>query len=122
MAFNEKMADRVRELIAPAAGNVEEKKIFGGLCFMVDDKMCVGVKADNIMVRIDPALTDTALEEEGCHPMIHSDKVMPGFVFVDNTALHTQKQLKHWVERALAYNKIAPASKKKTPAAKKSKH
>ncbi|MBC9913338.1 TfoX/Sxy family protein [Chitinophaga varians] len=121
MAFDEKMADRVRELIAPASSNVEEKKIFGGLCFMVDDKMCVGVKADHIMLRIDPALTDAVLEEEGCTPMVHGGKTMPGFVFVDNSALHTKKQLEHWVDRALAYNKLAPPSKKKTAATPKKK-
>lgn len=121
MAFDEKMADRVRELIAPASHNVEEKKIFGGLCFMVDDKMCVGVKADNIMLRIDPQLTDAALEEDGCQPMVHGGKTMPGFVFVDNSVLRTKKQLEHWVDRALAYNKLAPPSKKKTAAAPKKK-
>ena len=56
MPYNEKIADRVREIIASATDKVEEKKMFGGLCFMVDDKMCVGVKADRIMVRISPAL------------------------------------------------------------------
>ncbi|SKA31485.1 Transcriptional regulator of competence genes, TfoX/Sxy family [Chitinophaga eiseniae] len=119
MAFDEKMADRVRELIAPVTHSVEEKKMFGGLCFMVDDKMCVGVKADQIMLRIDPELTDGALEEEGCTPMVHGGKIMPGFIFVDNAALHTQKQLAHWVNRALAYNKFAAPSKKKKTAAKR---
>lgn len=121
MAFDEKMADRVRELIAPASANIEEKKMFGGLCFMVDDKMCVGVKADNIMLRIDPALTDAALEEESCTPMVHGGKIMPGFVYVDNSALRTKKQLEHWVNRALAYNKVATPSKRKTAATPKKK-
>ena len=50
MAFNEKLADRIRELIAAEHDNVEEKKMFGGLCFMVNDKMCVGVEKERLMV------------------------------------------------------------------------
>ncbi|WP_212003516.1 TfoX/Sxy family protein [Chitinophaga sp. HK235] len=113
MAFDEKMADRVREMIAPAAKKVEEKKMFGGLCFMVNDKMCVGVKAETVMLRLDPAHIDTVLEEEGCTPMIMGDRIAKGFVFVDNTVLRTKKQLERWIKMALEYNKIAPPPKKK---------
>ena len=55
MAYNEKLADRTREIIALTHKNVEEKKMFGGLCFMVNDKMCVGVEKERLMVRLDPA-------------------------------------------------------------------
>lgn len=119
MAFNEKMADRVRELIAVTQKDVEEKKIFSGLCFMVDDKMCIGVQKDSIMVRLDPALFDEILEREGCTPMIHSGKVMRGFVFVSEEALTTKKKLEYWVKLALDFNKIAKSSKKKTMKTKK---
>ena len=69
MAFNEKLADRVREIISQTNKNVEEKRMFGGLCFMVNDKMCVGVETSRLMVRFDPALTDEIMEKEGCRPM-----------------------------------------------------
>jgi TfoX/Sxy family transcriptional regulator of competence genes len=113
MAYNEKLADRVREVIALTHKNVEEKRMFGGLCFMVNDKMCVGVEQERLMVRLDPARYDEVMEKEGCKAMDFTGKVMKGYVFVDIEALNTRKKLEYWVELALAYNKIAKASKKK---------
>jgi TfoX/Sxy family transcriptional regulator of competence genes len=113
MAYNEKLADRVRELIAPTHKITEEKKMFGGLCFMVNDKMCVGVEKERMMVRLDPDLSDEVMEKEGCKPMDFTGKVMKGYVFVDIEALNTKKKLEYWIKLALDYNKIARASKKK---------
>lgn len=113
MAYDEKLADRVRELIAEEHKDVEEKKMFGGLCFMVDDKMCVGVEKDRLMVRLDPAKYDEAMEREGAKPMDFTRKVMKGFLFVDIDAVNTKKKLQYWIDLALEYNKVAKASKKK---------
>ena len=113
MSFNEKLADRTREIIALAHNNVEEKKMFGGLCFMVNDKMCVGVEKERLMVRLDPGKYDEVMEKDGCMPMDFTGKVMKGFVFVDEGALNTKKKLEYWVKLALEYNKIAKASRKK---------
>jgi TfoX/Sxy family transcriptional regulator of competence genes len=113
MLYNEKLADRVREFIFLTHKNIEEKKMFGGLCFMVNDKMCVGVEQDRMMVRIDPAKYDEAMEKEGCKPMDFTGKVMKGFVFVDADVLNTKKKLEYWIDLALEYNKIAKVSKKK---------
>lgn len=113
MSFNEKIADRVRELLSITQKNVEEKKMFGGLCFMVNDKMCVGVEAERLMVRLDPGKFDEVMEKEGCRPMDFTGKVMKGFVFVDIDALDTKKKLEYWINLALAYNKVAKASRKK---------
>lgn len=113
MAYNEKLADRVRQIISAAHKNVEEKRMFGGLCFMVNDKMCVGVEQERLMVRIDPAKYEEAMEKEGCKPMDFTGKIMKGFVFVDIDALNTKKRLTFWVSLALEYNKFAKASKKK---------
>jgi TfoX/Sxy family transcriptional regulator of competence genes len=114
MAYNEKLADRTREIIAATHKNVEEKKMFGGLCFMVNDKMCLGVEQQRLMVRLDPAKYDEVMEKEGCKPMDFTGRIMKGYVFVDIAALHTKKKLEYWVNLALEYNKIAKASKKKT--------
>lgn len=113
MAYNEKLADRVRELIAPTHKITEEKKMFGGLCFMVNGKMCIGVEQERLMVRFNPELYDEVMEKEGCNPMDFTGKVMKGYVFVDIEALNTKKKLEYWVKLALDYNKIAKASKKK---------
>jgi TfoX/Sxy family transcriptional regulator of competence genes len=113
MAYNEKLANRVREHISKTHKITEEKKMFGGLCFMVDHKMCIGVEQERIMVRLDPAIYDEALEMQGCQPMDFTGKPMRGYVFVDAGSLATQKKLAYWVDLALDYNAIAKASKKK---------
>ncbi len=113
MAYNERLGDRVREMIFSRHLNVEEKKMFGGLCFMVNGKMCVGVEQARLMVRLDPAKYDEAIKKDGAAPMDFTGRVMKGFVFVDIEALDTQKKLKFWIDLALTYNSIAPASKKR---------
>jgi TfoX/Sxy family transcriptional regulator of competence genes len=113
MAYNEKLADMVRELISQSQKNVEEKAMFGGLCFMVNDKMCVGVEKERLMIRLDPEKYDEVMEKEGCKPMDFTGKVMKGFVFVDADVLNTKKKLEYWVNLALEYNKIAKSSKQK---------
>lgn len=113
MAYNEKLADRVRDIISATHEISEEKKMFSGLCFMVDDKMCVGVEKDRLMVRFDPALEEELMEKEGCTPMDFTGRVMKGYVFVDIDALNTKKKLEYWIKLALDYNPIAKSSKKK---------
>ena len=87
--------------------------MFGGLCFMVNDKMCVGVEQDRMMVRLDPAKFDEVIEKEGCKPMDFTGKVMKGFVFVDINVLNTKGKLEYWINLALDFNKKAKPSKKK---------
>lgn len=113
MAYNEKLADRIREMISFSHKITEEKKMFGGLCFMVNDKMCVGVEKERLMVRLDPERYDEVMEKEGCRPMDFTGKVMKGYVFVEADTLGTKKKLEYWIKLALDYNKIAKASKKK---------
>ena len=113
MSYNEKLADRVREIIAIDHSNVEEKKMFGGLCFMVNDKMCVGVESERLMVRLDPTKYDEVINKDGCKPMDFTGRIMKGYVFVDIDALNTRQKLEYWVKLALEYNKIAKASRKK---------
>ena len=113
MSYKETLADRVREIIAATHNITEEKKMFGGLCFMVNDKMCVGVESERMMVRLDPDKYDEVMEKEGCQPMDFTGKIMKGYVFVDAEALKTKKQLDYWVQLALDYNRYAKSSKKK---------
>ena len=91
MAYNEKLADRVREMITLTHRITEEKKMFGGLCFMVNDKMCVGVEKERLMVRLDPERTEEVMEKEGCKPMDFTGKIMKGYVFVDAGVLNTKR-------------------------------
>lgn len=113
MAYNEKLADRTREIISRTHKKVEEKRMFGGLCFMVNDKMCLCVEQERLMVRLDPDKYEEVIEKDGCQPMDFTGKVMKGFVFVDIDALNTIKKLEYWVSLALEFNKKAKATKKK---------
>lgn len=113
MAYNEVLANRVREIIALTHNITEEKKMFGGLCFMVDHKMCVGIESERLMVRLDPSVMDEVLEKHGCHPMDFTGRPMKGYVFVDIEVLKTKRQLNYWIQLALEYNPKAKASKKK---------
>jgi TfoX/Sxy family transcriptional regulator of competence genes len=114
MAYNTKLADRVRTLIDAAGQPCEEKAMFGGLCFMVNGKMCVGVESERLMVRLDPAVTDIVMEKEGCSPMDFTGRIMKGYVFVAIEALQTKTKLQYWLQLALDFNKVAKASKKKS--------
>ena len=112
MAFNEKLADRIRESLENVP-NVNEKFMFGGVCFMVNDKMCVGVVKDEMMCRIDPILDETALEMNGCRRMDFTHKPMKGYVFISDEGMKTKKAFEYWISLCLEFNSKAKASKKK---------
>jgi len=106
------LADRVREALAHIE-ELEEKKMFGGLCFMVNGKLCIGAKEDEVMFRIGPEEYPAALEKPGCRPMWHSGREMKGYVFVEGDALRAKKDFDYWINASLAFNKIAKAAKPK---------
>ena len=112
MAYNEILADRIRELLVDHP-EVEEKQMMGGVAFMVNNKMCVGVVKDEMMARIDPALYEEALEKPGCHPMDFTGKPMKGWVFISPEGIEKISDLKYWADLALSFNNQAKASKKK---------
>jgi TfoX/Sxy family transcriptional regulator of competence genes len=113
MAYNEQLAARVRELIALQTDTLEEKKMFGGICFLADDKMCVGIVTNRLIVRFDPAMTEEVMEKDGCGPMNFTGKSMRGMAFVAEDALNTTAKLSYWIDLAMEYNKKARPSKKK---------
>lgn len=112
MAYNEHLAERVRETLKRTA-NVEEKKMMGGITFMVNDKMCVGVSKNELMARIDPDIYEVALRRKGCHEMNFTGRPMKGFIFVDPKGTSNKRDLNYWIDLALDFNKKAKASKKK---------
>ncbi len=112
MAFNEKLADRIRESLADVP-KVEEKNMFGGVCFMVDGKMCIGVVKDEMMCRIDPEQAETALEKNGCRPMDFTGRPMKGYVYISDDGMKKKKDFDYWVGLCLEFNAKAKASKKK---------
>ena len=112
MAINEKLTNRVREALAHMP-KVEEKKMFSGIAFMVNDKMCVTVRDDRIMCRIDPALHDELLEKKDCRTMVMKGREYKGFMLVNEAAIKDKKEFDYWIGLALAFNKKAKSSKKK---------
>jgi TfoX/Sxy family transcriptional regulator of competence genes len=113
MAYNEQLVNQTREKIAQTHEQVVEKKMFGGICFMVNGKLCLGVLQERLLVRADPALFEEILEKENCEPMDSSGKSMKGFVFVEADVLANNNRLTYWVQLALDFNPRAKASPKK---------
>ena len=112
MAYSQKLAERIRESLQHLK-KVEEKEMMGGLTFMVNGKMCVGIIKDELMCRIDPALHDQAVEKTGCRTMDFTKRPMKGFVMVDDSGMKTKKEFDYWIGLALDFNKKAKSSKKK---------
>lgn len=113
MPFNEALADRVRRLLSERRVQFTEKKMFGGICFLVDDKMLVGVEKDRLMARIAPEDESKASKRKGTRPMDFTGRVMKGYLFVDDTAVDMDEDLEYWLALCLKYNPKAKSSKKK---------
>ncbi len=112
MAYNEKLADSIREALAEHEfTDVEEKKMFRGICFMVNGKMCVCASGDEMLCRIGPAYKE-AIEKHGVRGMIRNGKNLKDFVFVSHEAMKTKQEFDDWINQALAFNKFAKAAKK----------
>jgi len=105
------LVGRVRAALECTA-HIEEKKMFGGIVFMVGGKMCVSVRRDQLMCRIDPSLHDAALECTGCRTVVMKGRRYRGYVYVDSMAVRTKRELERWIGLAVKYNKIARPSKR----------
>lgn len=112
MAYDESLADRIRWALEESGKVFEEKQMFGGLAFMVDGKMCLGVVNDALMARVDPENYENLLEQKGARPMDFTGRPMKGFLFVDPDGIASEAELGQWVQRCLDYNPRANASKK----------
>jgi TfoX/Sxy family transcriptional regulator of competence genes len=112
MAYNEKLRDRIREALAHLP-KVEEKKMFRGITFMVNNKMCVSVSGEEMMCRFDPALQETAAEKRGFRPMIMKGREFKGYGYISEEGIKSKKEFDYWVGISLDFNKMAKSSKKK---------
>ena len=112
MAYDQQLADRIREQLQDLEG-IEEKEMFGGLSFMLNDKMCVGVIKDEMMCRIDPNFYEEALGKTGCREMLFTGKPMKGWIIVEESGMQKVGNLRYWIDLALDFNRHAKAAKKK---------
>ena len=113
MAYDEFLADRIRGVLYDKNIRFEEKKMMGGLCFLIDDKMCTGIIRNRLMARIDPECYEEALALKGCRVMDFTGRPMKGYVFVDPEGIDEDEDLAFWLQRCLDFNPKAKSAKKK---------
>jgi TfoX/Sxy family transcriptional regulator of competence genes len=108
VAYDEDLANRIRELVAGEAG-VVEKRMFGGLAFLIDGNMSVSVSGQGgLLLRCDPHETGVLLGKPYAAPFEMRGRAMDGWLRVDPEGLHTNRQLARWVERGLSYARSLP--------------
>lgn len=102
MAFDEALADRIRKVLGPRL-ELSEKKMFGGLAFLADGKMFCGLAKGELMLRVGPQRYEEALAEPHVRPMDFTGRPLKGYVYIAPAGLRTEKQLRRWIEQALAF-------------------
>lgn len=105
--------ERIANHLTAKNVSFEQKKMFGGLCFMVDAKMLMGTYKGGIMVRVGPEEAETLTNRPGASQMIHGGRMMAGYLIVEPEGYDDDNDLAFWVERCLAFNPTAKASGKK---------
>lgn len=113
MAYDEFLAERILTVLDKKSIIFEQKKMFGGLCILVDDKMCLGVIKDDLMARVGEESELIYQNDEGVRPMDFTTKRMKGYVYVNQMALDREDDLERWVQRCLDFNPQAKSSKKR---------
>jgi TfoX/Sxy family transcriptional regulator of competence genes len=108
MAYDEGLADRIRDLLS-ARDDVTERKMFGGIAFMVAGNMAMGVSGDELMVRLDPADSEKALTEEGVRVFDMTGRPMKGWILVSRERTADEAGLSEWVEAGADYAASLPA-------------
>lgn len=113
MAYDTLLADRIRTYLkAFPALEVREQKMFGGIGFMVNGKMCVNVSGQNLMCRFDPALWEILSQKPGFFPMIMKGKVYKGYCYLAPENIEEKKDLAFWIDLCLDFNSRIKALKK----------
>jgi TfoX/Sxy family transcriptional regulator of competence genes len=99
------LIDRVRAALRRVS-DVTEKRMFGSTGFMIRGKLAIGARAERIMCRIDPSLQASMLERSGCRPVVMKGRTMNGYLYVDASALTTEKELKFWIQMVRQQNRV----------------
>lgn len=118
MAFDEKLAQRIREIVYGEKG-ASERKMFGGIAFMLDGHMCAGVIRDDLMARFPAALHPSMLEKSHVRPMDFTGRPMAGCVFVGRKGTRTRRQLAFWVNQGIEHARSLPPKKARKAPKKK---
>lgn len=113
MAYDSYLAERITQVLKQKSTNFKEMKMMGGIAFMVNDKMCVGIINNDLMARLDPDIYEEALNRKGVREMDFTKKPMKGWIYISPNGIDTDKELASWIQLALDYNPKAKSSKKK---------
>lgn len=109
MAYDQELAQRLRELVAGEAG-LSEQRMFGGLAFLINGNMAVAASGQGgMLLRVDPDAGAALAREEGVEPMVMRGREMPGWLRVDSTRLRSKRDLQRWTARGVAYARSLPA-------------
>lgn len=120
MAYDEKLADRIRRALG-ADDDIEERKMFGGLAFLRDGRMFVGITGDDLMVRVGPERYEESLAKPHVRPMDFTGRPMTGYVYVAPAGRRTEPSLRAWVTLASRFVAKLPAAKRRSRRAKSPK-
>ena len=113
MAYDQFLAERISQYFKEKNLVTEDKKMMGGLCYMLNDKMCVGIVKNELMARVGPEAYEQCLQKEGCTEMNFTGRPMKGYVFVNGEGIDSDKDLAYFLDLAVAFNPEAKSSKKK---------
>ncbi|MHA7055666.1 TfoX/Sxy family protein [Aquimarina sp. M1] len=119
MAYSEFISDRIHQILKEKKAFFYAKKMMGGLCFMVEDKMCCSIhydkkrETDLLMARIGEEAYTEAIKRKGCHPMDFTGRPMRGYVFVTPEGFDLDEDLEYWIQLCIDFNPIAKSSKKR---------
>ena len=107
MAYDETLAQRVRSAL-PAAPGLTEKKMFGGVGFLIHGNMACGVNGDSLIVRLSPAATDAALGQPSVHVFDMTGRPMKGWIVVEPAGVQSEDSLKRWIAQGVAFAQSLP--------------
>lgn len=113
MAYNEELSVRVQKRLLELNVDFFEKKMFGGNVFMINDKMCIGIVKDELMLRVLDSEYETLLEKNHIRPMDFTGKIMDGFIYIEEEGLKKESELNQWINHGLEFAKFGMLKSKK---------
>ncbi len=113
MAYDTHLEQRINRIFNDKRLNYRSMKMMGGLFYMLDEKMCVGIVKEQLMARVGPENYEVCLTKKGCSEMNFTGRAMNGYVFVNQEALDMDSELEFYLDLAISYNPLAKASKKR---------
>src|SRR6185437_14994329 len=112
MSYNENLTHMIRKALKEKGVHFIEKRMFRGISFMVNNKICLSAGDDEMLCRIDPSLHEKLITKKGCRTMVMKGREYKGYVLVKEDVLQTKNDLDYWIKLALDFNKIITTNSK----------